>query len=261
MKHHTLSLSALFVTALLAVGCVDYKDTDGPGGSHERSSTELPRPAASSGDHSASIAVQQTESKQIPYTVINREEFLDHKVSYDIMVDVVDGRLPTEDALAAISNSLRSKEQKYERMFVCFYLPEMKVDAGAFATAHHKPTPEPATILWHWLPPKYKKLAQLEDEGLVDTDQGFPDELLGTWETDSGNRMTIEKNKFTVILSRATASQTVARVEPNGDGYRVVVVEHGKEYPQTWEVAEDQFSIISPRNVAALLGSPYKRVP
>jgi len=87
-----------------------------------------------------------TESSLIPHRIIKREDYLNYKVSYDIEVGVVGGRLPTADELAAISNNLRSKEQKYERVFVCFYLPGMKVDTGAFATAHHNPTPEPVRI-------------------------------------------------------------------------------------------------------------------
>jgi len=107
----------------------------------------------------------------------------------------------------------------------------------------------------------------LQDEGSagsageapIEADKAFPDELLGTWETADGRRMIIQKNTTTHVLPRSTFSEQVGRVEHIDGGYRVVIVENGKEYPQTWEVTEDQFSVIHPHNVASLLGSPYKR--
>ena len=74
--------------------------------------------------------------------MINREEFGTAKVSFDVRVDRVNGRLPTKEQLAAISNHLYAKERKHDRTFVVFYLPGMKVNAGGFATAHHNPTLE-----------------------------------------------------------------------------------------------------------------------
>lgn len=75
----------------------------------------------------------------IPYTVINRDEYLPHKVSFDIRVNKVDENFPTEKQLADISTYLRSMEKPHKRTFVCFYLPGMTVDAGAWATAHFNP--------------------------------------------------------------------------------------------------------------------------
>lgn len=78
----------------------------------------------------------------IDYTIAHREEFHEFKISFDVRVPLVNGRLPTTDELGAISKHLRSQEKKHDRMFVCFYLPGMKVDSGAFATAHHDPNLE-----------------------------------------------------------------------------------------------------------------------
>lgn len=79
------------------------------------------------------------KSDLIPYTVINRDEYLPHKVSFDIRVDKVAGEFPTEEQLADISIYFRDMEKPHERTFVCFYLPGMTVDAGAWATAHFDP--------------------------------------------------------------------------------------------------------------------------
>ena len=65
--------------------------------------------------------------------------FYADKVSFDIGVTQVNGKLPTEKQLADISTYLRTQERPHERTFVCFYLPGMEVGAGAWATAHFKP--------------------------------------------------------------------------------------------------------------------------
>ena len=39
-----------------------------------------------------------------------------------------------------------------------------------------------------------------------------------------------------------------------------MVIENGKDFPQTWEVTEHHFSITSPRGLVGLLGSPYRKV-
>jgi hypothetical protein len=100
------------------------------------------------------------ESKQrntlIPYKVLHREEMGDQKLSIDVRVDLVDGRLPTKAELGAISMQL-VKGQRHKRKFVGFYLPGMKIDAGSFATAHHLPNLE-VKILEFNLPDKYRNL-------------------------------------------------------------------------------------------------------
>ena len=103
--------------------------------------------------------------ESIPYTVINREEFLDYKVSYDLRVDLVNGRLPTRRELAATSVRIRSKETGYRRVFICFYLPDMEVDTGAFATAHWTPKPQPIRINRSFLPAQYRNLQGPTDDG------------------------------------------------------------------------------------------------
>lgn len=114
-------------------------------------------------DSTRNAASSVAESRMIPYTIIKRDTFLDYKISYDIMVDVVDGRLPTKNELSAISNRLRSSDKKYDRMFVSFYLPGMKINAGSFASAHHKPNPQPVSIYWYILPKEYQKFVPQED--------------------------------------------------------------------------------------------------
>jgi hypothetical protein len=75
----------------------------------------------------------------IPYKILKREAVLDIKVVFDVEVPLVNKRLPNAEDLGKISKYLVSKEPKRERSFVMFFLPHMKRDSGAFATAHHNP--------------------------------------------------------------------------------------------------------------------------
>ena len=89
----------------------------------------------------------------INYSVIQSTECLRERISFDVRVNLVDGRLPTKEQLAAVSKALREgMGKRYERMFVCFYLPGMVVDAGAFATAHYRPDPQEVRIMMFHVP-------------------------------------------------------------------------------------------------------------
>lgn len=77
----------------------------------------------------------------IAHTVITRTDSQHYKVSFDVRVGLIDGRLPTEAELGAVSRYLHGKERKkYDQTFVSFYLPGMVPGSGSFASAHHKPT-------------------------------------------------------------------------------------------------------------------------
>ncbi len=75
----------------------------------------------------------------IPYEIMNRKEnrVLD-KLTLEIEVPLVDGRLPSRQELNAIAKHLVGTP-RHARTFVFFYLPGMEVDAGAYATAHYLP--------------------------------------------------------------------------------------------------------------------------
>lgn len=95
----------------------------------------------------------------IAHKIVKREEFGRIKLSIDVQVELVNGRLPNEHELGAISMHLVKKEKKHDRSFICFYLPGTKVGAGAYATAHHNPKMEVNIMkfmLYQY--PQYKKL-------------------------------------------------------------------------------------------------------
>jgi hypothetical protein len=95
--------------------------------------------------------------KLIDYVAINRAEFGRDKVSYDIRVDLVNGRLPTTSEIEAIFRFLHQREKKHHCTFISFYLPGMVLGTGAFATAHYNPNLQ-EIIYEHLVPEQYKRL-------------------------------------------------------------------------------------------------------
>ena len=73
---------------------------------------------------------------------LKKESFLRHKLSLDIELQPVGDSLPTESQLTELANALYSQHQgkRYERVFICYYLPGMILDSGAWATSHFNPT-------------------------------------------------------------------------------------------------------------------------
>jgi hypothetical protein len=107
------------------------------------------------------VIAKDAHSKDlIPYKILKRQELSTIKLSLDVEVPLVQGRLPNENEIAALSNYLVSKERKHQRSFVMIYLPDMEVGAGAFATASHNPNLK-VNIMKFMLfrYPQYKKFA------------------------------------------------------------------------------------------------------
>lgn len=83
-----------------------------------------------------------SEEQLIQYKIIEKSEMAHYKFSVAIEVPIIEGRLPNEQELGALSKYLVAKEQKHDRSFVSFYLPGMALNAGSYATAHHNPKME-----------------------------------------------------------------------------------------------------------------------
>ncbi len=73
------------------------------------------------------------------------------KLNLTIEVQLVNGRLPTEIEMAAISSQVLKNQPKARRLWVFYLLPKMKSGAGAYATDHRAPTPEGVKILSYML--------------------------------------------------------------------------------------------------------------
>lgn len=73
----------------------------------------------------------------IAHQVINKRESGSKKLSMIVEVPLVDGRIPFERELRALSDYLFDLEKPYERMFITYYLPGMKHSEGAFAMGQY----------------------------------------------------------------------------------------------------------------------------
>lgn len=141
--------ACMWILGVGVAGCgdVSVKDPASPATPLAQDSTTVPR--------------EQQASGLVPYEVLARDSFGTAKVSYSILVELVDGRLPRDKELAAISNSLRARERQYDNMFVEFYLPGMPIQGRAFAVAHHMPHPQEVKVFTEALPKEYYSLLDL----------------------------------------------------------------------------------------------------
>ena len=87
--------------------------------------------------------MKETSFEGIGYTIIEKESMGSIKLSMDIRLE----HEVSEGFLATLALKLRQDEPvKYDRMFICYYLPEMTPGSGAWATSHFNPNLE-VTIL------------------------------------------------------------------------------------------------------------------
>lgn len=100
-------------------------------------------------------------------------------------LDVRLNRRVSEGTLRALALELKSQETgSYERTFICYYLPDMKVDAGAWATTHFNPNLEVRIL----------GLTVEQDKALRHRPADPSQDVIGSWIDDSpfaGNRITI----------------------------------------------------------------------
>jgi hypothetical protein len=103
------------------------------------SSGSLSGSAKSSNGPSPARAPAPRIPGDVTYSIIGSDTFLDYKHSLDIRLN----KKVSEETLRAIALKLKAQDSRnYERTFICYYLPDMKVDSGAWATTHFNPNLE-----------------------------------------------------------------------------------------------------------------------
>lgn len=77
----------------------------------------------------------------ILYRILKEDSFLTYKRSLDIEVQPANTGLPTKLQLTELAKQLYSQYEgeKYDRVFICYYLPGMVLNSGAWATSHFNP--------------------------------------------------------------------------------------------------------------------------
>lgn len=80
--------------------------------------------------------VQAETIEGATYSIISDRDFRDIRRNIDVRLD----KKVSSEALRKIAQRLKKMERKkYERTFIAYYLPNMKVNAGAWATTHFDP--------------------------------------------------------------------------------------------------------------------------
>lgn len=145
---------------------------------HPPSSPETGQRRPSTRRPSATTALQATEApseQEVPpipadvsYSILKDERFLNIKRSIDVRLN----KKVSEETLRNIALKLKAQDPTpYERTFICYVLPGMKVGAGAWATTHFNPDLK-VEILGLSIQQERALLAQPEDPSR---------EVIGTW--------------------------------------------------------------------------------
>lgn len=109
----------------------------------------------------------------VDYTVINDETLHDIKRTIDIRLK----EKITKEQLRALAFKLKSKNpNEFERTFICYLLPGMKLNAGAWATTHFNPDLEVRIL----------GLTVDEDKKLRQLPENQPPGYLGSWLIEDG---------------------------------------------------------------------------
>jgi len=84
-------------------------------------------------------SIKPKQKKRTEYTIIEKNCLLPYKCSLSIRIKekINEGQL--KELANKIKKSLSQKEQKANKIFIAYLLPNMKLNAGAWATSHFTP--------------------------------------------------------------------------------------------------------------------------
>jgi hypothetical protein len=180
-SRHVVSLLGLLLFLILAIGSVDDSATPSRSSSEKRSSP------------STAHAPSPTIPADVTYTIISSDTYLDWKRSLDVRLN----KKVSEETLRAIALKLKSADsKKYESTFICYYLPDMKVGAGAWATTHFDPD----------LKVRIQGLTAEQEEALKQQPDDPSREVIGSWLDESpfiGSRITIFRQNGRLFTENA----------------------------------------------------------
>ncbi|WP_417910707.1 hypothetical protein [Candidatus Electronema sp. PJ] len=123
------------------------------------------------------------------YAIEKRDVLGDIKLSLDIRLK----NKISEKQLRQLALALKGKEHnKYERIFIFWYLPGMEIDAGAWATTHFKPNLEVRIL----------GVTIEEEKELTASDEKRKGFVIGKWFDNSiiGGKYTLMNNNGTITM-------------------------------------------------------------
>ena len=130
--------------------------------------------------------------KDVTYSIIDTKVVPGVKRSLDVRLN----RKVTEDVLRSIALQLKSQDPKeYERTFITYYLPDMKLGAGAWATTHFNPD----------LDIRILGLTAEQEKNLLNEATDSSREVIGTWLDESpviGSKITIYRQNGKLYMEQ-----------------------------------------------------------
>ncbi len=174
---------------VIAAGCDD-------GTSPQSTDTSaLPRTAAPSKQNTITTPPPKqpkatTIPKAVSYTIIGKHILPGIKRSLDIRLN----RKVSEGVLKSIALKLKNSDPKsYDRTFIGYYLPGMKVDSGCWATTHFNPNLEVRIL----------GLTVKQEESLKQQPADASREVIGTWLDErpfGGGRITLFRKDGKLLM-------------------------------------------------------------
>ena len=215
---HTLVFALL---ALLVVGCEDPKQSS----SHRQatSSVSAPEPPKRK---------TPTVPADVSYSIIESTAFRDLKRSLTIRLN----KRVSEETLRALAVELKSKDpKKYKRTFIAYYLPDMQVGAGAWATTHYNPHMEI----------KILGLTIDQEKALKQQPSDPSRKIIGRWIDDRphvGHKITVFRNGRKVYWENffpdgsSNLKEVISKPSPIG---RKILDKGGNDFGEYYVVGKD----------------------
>lgn len=137
-------------------------------------------------------SAERTIPKDVTYTIIGTDILPGIKRSLDIRLN----RKTSEDVLRLIAIKLKNAdEREYQRTFIVYFLPGMRVGGGAWATTHFDPN----------LTVRILGLTSEEESSLISEPQKPSREVIGRWLDETpfiGGRITIYRERGKLHMER-----------------------------------------------------------
>lgn len=147
----------------------------------QRSIPSQPQSPAAAKPQQTPHAEDPVIPSDVTYSIVDSNTIPGIKRTLDIRLN----KKVSADTLRAIAIKLKSQDSRsYERTFIGYYLPEMRVNAGAWATTHFDPNLEVRIL----------GLTDEQEKALIQQQHHPSRELIGSWIDDrllAGNRTTI----------------------------------------------------------------------
>lgn len=201
---------------LLVLGPVACNDADRD---QARSEPDTKKPVAETPsstvqDQDSAVSSPTTIPSDVTYTIINTDVIPGLKRSLDIRLN----RKVSKDVLRLIAMNLKKDDPKrYKRTFIVYYLPDMEVGAGGWATTHFNPE----------LEVKILGLTTKQEEALATKVEDAEREVVGSWFDQTpmvGGKISIYHKDGKVYMERTFNDGSSSKKEmvkkPSSNGKR-----------------------------------------